>query len=71
MQFHKFLELEIKALHIHSHIYYYYYYSFTAHCWALASFLSFLSLYTVGKAPRMEDQPVARPLPKQRTTQTE
>jgi hypothetical protein len=32
---------------------------------------SFLILYTVGKTPSSGDQPVARPLPTHRTTQTE
>jgi hypothetical protein len=34
-------------------------------------FLSFLILYIVGKFPWTEDQPVARPLPTQRRTQTQ
>jgi hypothetical protein len=34
-------------------------------------FFSFLILYTVGKTPWTGDQPVARPLPKRRTTQTQ
>jgi hypothetical protein len=33
--------------------------------------LQFLDLYTVGRTPWMGDQPVARPLPAHRTTQTE
>jgi hypothetical protein len=37
----------------------------------LGSFFSFLILYTVGTTPWTEDQPVARPLPTQRTTQTQ
>jgi hypothetical protein len=32
---------------------------------------SFLTLYTVGRTPWMGDQPVARPLPTHRTTQTQ
>jgi hypothetical protein len=32
---------------------------------------SFLILYTVGRTPWMGDQPVARPLPTRRTTQTQ
>jgi hypothetical protein len=35
------------------------------------SFFSFLIMYTVGMPPWMSDQPVARPLPTHRTTQTE
>jgi hypothetical protein len=34
-------------------------------------FSSFLILHTVGRTPWTEDQPVARPLPTQRTTQTQ
>jgi hypothetical protein len=34
-------------------------------------FFSFLILYTVGRAPWTEDQPVARPLPAHRTAQTQ
>jgi hypothetical protein len=37
----------------------------------LGCFFSFLILYTVGRAPWTEDQPVARLLPTQRTTQTQ
>jgi hypothetical protein len=36
----------------------------------LGPFFSFLILYTVDRTPWMGDQPVARPLPTQRTTQT-
>jgi hypothetical protein len=36
--------------------------------WSLFTFLIF---YTVGRTPWMEDQPVARPLPKHRMTQTQ
>jgi hypothetical protein len=39
--------------------------------WALAGFFIFLILYTVGRTPWTSDQPVARPLPKHRTTQTQ
>jgi hypothetical protein len=35
------------------------------------SLFSFLILYTVGRTPYMGDQPVARPLPTHRTTQTQ
>jgi hypothetical protein len=35
----------------------------------LGRFFSFLILYTVGRTPWTGDQPVARPLPTQRTTQ--
>jgi hypothetical protein len=38
--------------------------------WALAAF-SVPSLYTVGRTPWTSDQPVVRPLPTQRTTQTQ
>jgi hypothetical protein len=34
----------------------------------LGRFLNFLILYTVGRTPWTGDQPVARPLPKHRTT---
>jgi hypothetical protein len=37
----------------------------------LGRFFSFLILYTVGRTPWMGDQPVARPLPTHRTTQTQ
>jgi hypothetical protein len=33
--------------------------------------LSFLNLYTVGRTPWTEDQPLARPLPAHRATQTQ
>jgi hypothetical protein len=36
----------------------------------LGGFFSFLILYTVGRTPWTGDQPVARPLPTHRTTQT-
>jgi hypothetical protein len=36
----------------------------------LGRFFSFLILYTVRRTPWIEDQPVARPLPTRRTTQT-
>jgi hypothetical protein len=37
----------------------------------LGRFFSFLILYTVGRTPWMGNQPVARPLPIHRTTQTQ
>jgi hypothetical protein len=37
----------------------------------LGRFFSFLILYTVGRTPSTGDQPVARPLPTHRTTQTQ
>jgi hypothetical protein len=37
----------------------------------LSRFFSFLILYTVGRTPWTGDQPVARPLPTHRTTQTQ
>jgi hypothetical protein len=37
----------------------------------LGRFFSFLILYTVGRTPWTEDQPVARQLPKHRTTRTQ
>jgi hypothetical protein len=46
-------------------------YDATVICSKFAAFFSFLILYTVGKSPWMEDQPVARPLPTHRTTQTQ
>jgi hypothetical protein len=39
--------------------------------WILAVFFSFLAIYTVGRTPWTEDQPVARPLPTHGTTQTQ
>jgi hypothetical protein len=39
--------------------------------WTLADFFSFLILYTVGRAHWTGDQPVARPLPTHRATQTQ
>jgi hypothetical protein len=41
----------------------------TALCWALAS--SSVSFYTDGRTPWASDQPVARPLPTFKTTQTQ
>jgi hypothetical protein len=44
----------------------------TALCWSLASFFfGFVILYTVGRTPWTGDQPVARPLPTRRTTETQ
>jgi hypothetical protein len=40
-------------------------------CWTLPAFFSFLILYTIGRTPRTGDQPVARPLSTQKTTQTQ
>jgi hypothetical protein len=37
----------------------------------LGCFFSFLNLYRIGRTPWTGDQPVARPLPTHRTTQTE
>jgi hypothetical protein len=43
----------------------------TALCWALAS-CSFRNIfYAGGRTPWMNDQPIARPLPTHRTTQTQ
>jgi hypothetical protein len=42
----------------------------TALCWALAAF-QFLNLYILGRTPWTGDQPVARPVPTDRTTQTQ
>jgi hypothetical protein len=52
----------------HPSIYYPWLYS---PLWILAAFSVFLILYTVGRTSWTEDQLVARPLPTQRTTQTE
>jgi hypothetical protein len=41
------------------------------HPWNASTHFSFLILYTVGRTPWTSDQPVARPLPKHRTTQTQ
>jgi hypothetical protein len=49
---------------------YYYYYSSAALCWALAVFVSFFILFTIGRTPWTGDQPVAKPPPTHRTTQT-
>jgi hypothetical protein len=38
--------------------------------WTLAVFFQFLNIYTAGSSPWAGDQPVARPLPTHRTTQT-
>jgi hypothetical protein len=46
-------------------------YGSAALSWVLAAFYNFLILYTVGKTPWTGDQPVARPLPTHRTTQTQ
>jgi hypothetical protein len=43
----------------------------TALSWALAAFFSFVFLYTVGRILWTGDKPVARPLPTNRTTQTQ
>jgi hypothetical protein len=52
--------------------YKYYYYGSTTLRWGLAAFFfSFLILYAAGRTPWTGDQPVARPLPTQRTTNTE
>jgi hypothetical protein len=39
-------------------------------CWDLAAFSVFIILHTIGRTPWTGDQPVARPLPAHRTTQT-
>jgi hypothetical protein len=39
--------------------------------WTLAAFFTSLILYTVGRTPWTGDQPVSRPLPIHRTTQTQ
>jgi hypothetical protein len=46
-------------------------YSCTVLLLDLGRFLSFLILYTVGRTPWTGDQPVARPLPTYRTTETQ
>jgi hypothetical protein len=46
-------------------------YGSTAHFLDLGRVFSFLILYTVGRTPWTSDQPVARPLPRQKTTQTQ
>jgi hypothetical protein len=53
-----------------------YNYSMTISLWPCSPcvtwpFFPFLNLYTVGRTPWTGDQPVARPLPTQRTTQTQ
>jgi hypothetical protein len=47
-----------------------FYYGSTAP-FGLWPLFQFLNLYTVGRTPWTGDQPVARPLPKYRTTQTQ
>jgi hypothetical protein len=42
-----------------------------SHLLGLRTFFSFLILYTDGRTPWTEDQPVARTLPIRRTTQTQ
>jgi hypothetical protein len=42
-----------------------------SHLLDVGHFFSFLILYTVGRTPWTRDQPVARPLPTHRTTQTQ
>jgi hypothetical protein len=57
-------------------LYYYYYYYYLLLLWlyspllGLRRFFGFLILYRVGRTPLKGDQPVARPLPTHRTTQT-
>jgi hypothetical protein len=48
-------------------LYYLSIYGFTALCWTLVAFFSFLNYYTVGGTPSTGDKPVARPLPAHRT----
>jgi hypothetical protein len=48
-----------------------FYYGPTTLCWTSAAFFSFLNLHTVRRTPRTGDQPVTRPLPTHRTTQTQ
>jgi hypothetical protein len=45
--------------------------SFILSLWLFGRFFSFLILYTVGRTPWTGDQPVSRPLPTHRTTQTQ
>jgi hypothetical protein len=49
----------------------FFFFGSTPLCWALAAFISFLILYTVGRTPWTVNQPVSRPLPTYRTTQTQ
>jgi quinol-cytochrome oxidoreductase complex cytochrome b subunit len=46
-------------------------YGSTGLCWTFGCFFSFLILYTVGRTYWTGDQPVARPLPTHRPTQTQ
>jgi hypothetical protein len=46
-------------------------YGSTALCWALDDFSVSWSFFAVGRTPWTGDQPVARPLPTHRTTQTQ
>jgi hypothetical protein len=39
--------------------------------WTMATFFQFLNTYTIGRTPWTGDQPVARPLPTHRSTQTQ
>jgi hypothetical protein len=52
---------------IHSFIHQWLYILF----WTLAAFFAFIIRHTVGKTPWTGDQPVTRPLPTHRTTQTQ
>jgi hypothetical protein len=45
-------------------------YGSTVVCWTLGAFSVYDSIHTVSWIPETEDQPVARPLPTHRTTQT-
>jgi hypothetical protein len=54
-----------------SNYYYYYYYGSTALCWALAAFSVSLSDTQLVGILGCGDQPIARPLPTHRTTQTQ
>jgi hypothetical protein len=42
-----------------------------ARAWTLAAFYDFLILYIVDRIPSVGDQPISRPLPKHKVTQTQ
>jgi hypothetical protein len=54
-----------------TYYYFYYYYCLYSPLLGLGRYFSFLTLYTVCRTPWTGDQPVTRPLPTHRTTQTQ
>jgi hypothetical protein len=64
-------EIGLRLSYYYYYYYYYYCYGSTSLLLGLSRFFSFLILYTVGRTPWTGDQPVPRPLPTHRTTQTQ